>query len=90
MYQLWIWHSCTPRNKTAYMNNKYLAACIAIYIEVLQIVYLNMKLTLFNHLLDSLVVESWHQAREFPGSIPSQGPRHTKDDIKMVPGSSPV
>ena len=22
-----------------------------------------------------------------PGSIPSQGPRHTKDVIKMVPGS---
>jgi len=23
--------------------------------------------------------------REVPGSIPSQGPRHTKDIIKMVP-----
>ena len=23
--------------------------------------------------------------RDFPGSIPSQGPRHTKDVIKMVP-----
>ena len=23
--------------------------------------------------------------REIPGSIPSQGPRHTKDVIKMVP-----
>jgi len=23
--------------------------------------------------------------REVPGSIPSQGPRHTKDVIKMVP-----
>jgi len=32
----------------------------------------------FNRLLDSLV-------REVPGSIPSQGPRHTKDIIKMVP-----
>ena len=38
-----------------------------------------------NLLLDSLVVECWHQVREVPGSIPSQGPRHTKDVIKMVP-----
>ena len=36
-------------------------------------------------LLDSLVVECRLWVREFPGSIPSQGPRHTKDVIKMVP-----
>ena len=36
-------------------------------------------------LLDSLVVEGWVRVREVPGSIPSQGPRHTKDVIKMVP-----
>ena len=36
-------------------------------------------------LLDSLVVECWLQVREVPVSIPSQGPRHTKDVIKMVP-----
>ena len=41
-------------------------------------------------LLDSVVVERWHRVREVPGSIPSQGPRHTKDVIKMVPGSSLV
>ena len=35
--------------------------------------------------LDSLVVECWLRVREVPGSIPSQGPRHTKDVIKMVP-----
>ena len=38
-------------------------------------------------LLYSLVVECWHRVREVPSSIPSQGPRHTKDG-KMVPGSS--
>ena len=42
-------------------------------------------------LLDSLVVECWLRVREVPGSIPSQGPRHTKDVIivllKMVAGS---
>ena len=39
-----------------------------------------------NHrLLDSLVVECWLRVREVPRSIPSQGPRHTKDVIKMVP-----
>ena len=36
-------------------------------------------------LLDSLVVECWLRMREVLGSIPSQGPRHTKDVIKMVP-----
>ena len=36
-------------------------------------------------LLDSLVVECWLHVREVPGSIPIQGPRHTKDVIKMVP-----
>ena len=38
-----------------------------------------------HRLLDSLVVECWHQVREVPGSIPSQGPRHTKYVIQMVP-----
>ena len=36
-------------------------------------------------LLDSLVVGCWLRVREVPGSIPSQGPRHTTDVIKMVP-----
>ena len=39
----------------------------------------------FNRLLDSLVVECWLRVREVPGSISSQGPRQTKDFIKMVP-----
>ena len=38
-----------------------------------------------DRLLDSLVVECWRRVWEVPGSIPSQGPRHTKDVIKMVP-----
>ena len=38
-----------------------------------------------NRLLYSLVVECWHRVREVPGSIHSQGLRHTKDVIKMVP-----
>ena len=38
-----------------------------------------------NRLLDSLVVECWHRVQEVLDSIPSQGPRHTKDVIKMVP-----
>ena len=38
-----------------------------------------------NRLLDSLVVECCLRVREVPGSIPSQGPRHTKDVMKMVP-----
>ena len=36
-------------------------------------------------LLDILVVECWLRVLEVPGSIPSQGRRHTKDVIKMVP-----
>ena len=38
-----------------------------------------------DRLLDSLVVECWLRVWELPGSIPNQGPRHTKDVIKMVP-----
>ena len=34
-------------------------------------------------LLYSPVVECWLRVREVPGLIPSQGPRHTKDFIKM-------
>ena len=41
-------------------------------------------LYIVDRLLDSLVVECWHRVREVPGSIPSQGPRHNKDVIKMV------
>ena len=44
-----------------------------------------MKFLIIIRLLDSLVVECWLRVREAPGSIPSQGPRHTKDVIKMVP-----
>ena len=40
---------------------------------------------LLHRLLDSLVVEYCIRVREVLGSIPSQGPRHTKDVIKMVP-----
>ena len=36
-------------------------------------------------LLDSLVLECWLRVWEVLGSIPSQGPRHTKDVKKMVP-----
>ena len=36
-------------------------------------------------LLDSLVVECWLRVQDVPGSIPSQGPRHTKYVIKRVP-----
>ena len=38
-----------------------------------------------DRLLDSLVVECWLRVRKVTGLIPSQGPRHTKDVIKMVP-----
>ena len=34
-----------------------------------------------DRLLDSLVVECWLWVRDVPGSIPTQGPRHTKDVI---------
>ena len=40
------------------------------------------NISIEHRLLDSLVL-AW--VREVPGSIPSQGPRHTKDVIKMVP-----
>ena len=50
---------------------------------------LSLSLPLYRR-LDSLWVECWLRVREVLGSIPSQGPRHTKDVIKMVPGNSLV
>ena len=41
--------------------------------------------TSLTRLLDSLVVECWLRVREVPGLIPSQGLRHTKYVITMVP-----
>jgi len=38
-----------------------------------------------NHLFDKLVVKCWLQVRQVSLSIPSQGPCHTKDVIKMEP-----
>ena len=44
------------------------------------------KLLSHNHrLLDSLMVECWLLVQGVPGSIPTQGPCHTKDVIKIVP-----
>ena len=48
----------------------------SVYLSTLNITY---------RLLDSLVVYCWLRVREVPGSIPSQGPRHTKYVIKLVP-----
>mgnify|MGYP000096067405 CR=1 FL=1 len=45
----------------------------------------NSAVLCVNRLLDSLVVECWLRVLEVPGSIPSQGPRHTKYVIKMLP-----
>ena len=44
-----------------------------------------LQLSCEHRLLDSLVVHCWLRVREVPDSIPSQGPRHTKDVMKMVP-----
>ena len=55
---------------------------------VYTIIYLNKPINFskyIDRLLDSLVGECWCRVWEIPGSIPSQGPRHTKDVIKMVP-----
>ena len=55
------------------------------YISVQNTTYTVCFKTCWYRLLYSLVVECWLRVREVPGSIPSQGPRHTKDVIKMVP-----
>ena len=44
-----------------------------------------LQIHCYHRLLDNLVVECWLRVQEAPGSIPSQGPRHMKDVIKMVP-----
>ena len=47
--------------------------------------YTTTKCNMSQCLLDSLVVECWHRVWEVPGLIPSQGPRHVKNVMKMVP-----
>ena len=64
------------------MRVAYIEVCVQ---PVFVIVSLNLFYSNVYRLLDSLVVECWHRVREAPGSIPSQGPRHTKDVIKMAP-----
>ena len=49
-------------------------------------IILNFNLT-NTAFIDSLVVGCWLWVLGVPGSIPSQGPCHTKDIIKMVPVS---
>ena len=39
---------------------------------------------IMNYLLKAWLA-GWLRVPEVPGSIPSQGPRHTKDVINMVP-----
>ena len=48
-------------------------------------IVLSLISTIQYRLLNSLVVECWLRMRKVSGSIPSQGLRHTKDVIKMVP-----
>ena len=68
------------------MKNNNITNKIVIYLLVQYMYMADTKCYLeFNRLLDSLVVECWLRVREVPGSILSQGPRHTKDVIKMVP-----
>ena len=62
--------------------------CVKSFFVVVFVLFLIycMALVISKHrLLDSLVVECWLQVRQVLGSIPSQGPGHTKDVIKMVP-----
>ena len=51
----------------------------------IKVVFTLRVLLTSDRLLNSLVVECWLLVLEVPGSIPSQGLRHTKDIIKMVP-----
>ena len=68
------------------MKNNNITNKIVIYLLVQYMYMADTKCYLeLNRLLDSLVVECWLRVREVPGSILSQGPRHTKDVINIVP-----
>ena len=71
-----------PINIGQQLCQQYVLQCIKL-LDLVSFVY---QPELFSpheyRLLDSLVVECWHRVREVPGSIPSQGLRHTKDFIK--------
>ena len=65
------------------LTDRLLEVCIKGYSTVLMLRPLDEKTS--HRLLDSLVVECRLRVWEVLGSIPRQGPRHTKDVIKMVP-----
>ena len=66
-------------------NNYYGTWFISILANSVVCVLFMAVTVLIVNVRDSLVVECWLRVQEVPGSIPSQGPRHTKDVIKMVP-----
>ena len=86
-----------PQNKMISQNRfSYLHITVSLVLDNLLELHLGYRLSekkekvsIFNtiayRLLDSGVVECWLRVREVPASIPSQGPRHTKDVITMVP-----
>ena len=79
MYPIYIFQfdrKYTPKSKWIKMLTYTTKSKTVKHIQVISIGY---------RLLDSVLVECWLRVREVPGSIPSQGPRHTNDVIKMVP-----
>ena len=77
---------CLPLMKSVFFKDSlWLTGCIMF--RATNLVHINYW---DNRLLDSLVVECWHRVREVPGSIPSQGLRHTKHVIKNGTSSALV
>ena len=87
----WLWHynygTCILYEKALFTNKIVLHFIRDITGSELNPDYLDPSSQITNQyrLLDSLVVECLLRVRKVPGSIHSQGPRHTKDVIKMVP-----
>ena len=73
---------CITNHKTVLKSNKFRSPSFLVNFWTKSI---NDYQFVHYRLLDSLVVECWLRVLEVPGSIPSQGLRHTKDVIKMVP-----
>ena len=80
--QLRHWHkhdSTSEMNKVVFHEQLNIVLVIPLHIEKVVRLMLLIIISQLHRLLDSLVVECWLRVREVPGSIPSQGPRHTKD-----------
>ena len=84
---LLIWHVVVLSDRDLFVSSHLLfskSVCCYLILPKLGSFYSHLLFFKSVCTASSIVVECWLRVGEVPGSIPSQGPRHTKDVIKIV------